>query len=179
MKRDSVLMTDIEGRGNTEAIMDYVLAWTLKMCDRKNHEKVVNEALLIECRKILSKLVGIDIGEGECDVKTYMEWRKIDLVVEVNHNGDYHALLIENKVKTGLPEHELKDNKRIFTDHYDKDTGCIQHYWLICAYSPVPAEMIRLCGRDGFQYTTLEELSDYNAFDVENAIFDEFWRRCW
>ena len=30
MKRDSVLMTDIEGRGNTEAIMDYVCKHPIK-----------------------------------------------------------------------------------------------------------------------------------------------------
>ena len=130
--------------------------------------------------KVLSKLIGLDSLTDECDIRTYMEWERIDLIVEVRlQNGDYHAVLIENKVEAKLPNEELQKNKKTFTHHYNNDIRCIQHYWLICADSPVSDEMKRQCEINGFQYITLDELSDYTAPDVGNAIFDEFWRREW
>lgn len=178
----SILMTDKDKRreGYIEATMDYILAWTFKMCDKTNHKTYVNETLLLECRKVLSKLIGLDSLTDECDIRTYMEWERIDLIVEVRlQNGDFHAVLIENKVEAKLPNEELQKNKKTFTHHYNNDIRCIQHYWLICADSPVSDEMKRQCEINGFQYITLDELSDYTAPDVGNAIFDEFWRREW
>lgn len=180
LEQKSVLLTDAENRGNIEAIMDYILAWTLKMCDTNHYEGMVDESLLLECRKILSKLIGIDVTNQDCGVETYFEWKKIDLVVEVQLcNGEYHTILIENKVKAYLPPHELATNKKVFKEYYDTDNGCIQHYILLSAYSPVPDYMIDQSKKDGYQCITLEELTDYNASDVGNAIFDEFWRRSW
>lgn len=180
LEQKSVLLTDAENRGNIEAVMDYILAWTLKMCDPSHYEGAVDKSLLLECRKIMSKLIGVDVTAHDCAVETYFEWKKIDLVVEV-HLGDreYHTILIENKVKAYLPPHELATNKRVFKEYYDADNECIQHFILLCAYSPVPQYMIEQSETDGFNCITLEELTDYNAPDVGNAIFDEFWRRTW
>lgn len=181
MEKESILMKDPEGRGNTEAVMDHILSWTFKMCNESNNKEKTNYALLIECRKILSKLIGVDITYDNCEVKAYMQWEKIDLVVEVVlQNGESHAVLIENKVKSDLPEHELKDNKIKFKKHYDND-GSIQwyqHFWLIHAYN-VDDYMINQCNVDGYKYITLDELSHSSGPDLGNDIFDEFWRRKW
>lgn len=80
--RQSLLLTDTECRGNIEAMMDYCLAWTFKMCDKKNHRDKVNNKLLSECQNILSKLIGFDVSKESFSISTYLEWRKIDLVVE-------------------------------------------------------------------------------------------------
>lgn len=180
LKQSSVLLTEIDGRGNIEAIMDYILAWTFKMCDKSYHGDSINPVLLKECRKVLSSLIGVDVTNKECSIQTYFEWSKIDLIVEAHIEGlGYHAILIENKVKAGLPEHELQTNKKVFKNYYDKEDECQQHYWLICAYSPIPDYMKEQCLKDGYQYISLDEMSEYDAADIGNAIFDEFWRRSW
>ena len=145
------------------------------LCEKKNDE------LLKECRKILSALIGVDITCDECRVDSYMQWEKIDVVVEVVlQNGERHAVLIENKVKALLPKHELKDNKIKFKQYYDNDSDGLwhQHFWLIHAYE-VPEYMKSQCDIDGYTYITLDELSHSSGPDLGNDIFDEFWRRKW
>lgn len=181
MEIDSLLMRDPEGRGNAEAVMDHILSWTFKMCNRPNHTNRRNDELLKECRKILSALIGVDITGDECTVVPYMQWEKIDIVVEVVlQNGERHAILIENKVKAILPPHELYDNKIKFKQFYDNDGDrhWHQHYWLIHAYV-VPEYMKKQCDIDGYTYITLDELSHSSGPDLGNDIFDEFWRRKW
>lgn len=182
MQPNSILMTDNEGKrqGNIEAVMDYILSWTFKMCDKTNHKTRINMPLLLECRKILSKLIDVDPTMEVSKVETYMEREKIDLIAEVHlQRGDYHVIMIENKVEANLRKDQLKNNKKKFTNFYTNKAGCIQHFWLICADSSITEEMKQQCKENGFRSITLDALSDYVASDVGNAIFDEFWRRTW
>ena len=176
----SLLLTDTEGRGNIEAMMDYIIAWTFKMCDINNHGNEVNEKLLSECRKILSKLIGFDVTTESFSICTYLEWRKIDLVVEIYFNNRrQHVFLIENKVNSKLQDWQLSNNKKIFKNHYDNDDlKWEEHFFLICAHKGA-VDMSEHCRKEGYQLFALEELTDYQAEDVGNNIFDEFWRRDW
>lgn len=178
--RQSLLLTDTDGRGNIEAMMDYCLAWTFKMCDKNNHGDKVNHKLLSECQNILSKLIGFDVTKESFSISTYLEWRKIDLVVEINFdNSDHHVFLIENKVNSKLQDWQLSHNRIIFKDYYDNDIlKWVEHYFLISAHKDV-VDMMEQCDKDGYQFFALEELTDYYAEDTGNAIFDEFWRRDW
>lgn len=180
LKEESVLMNDAGNRGNFESVMSCIVAWTLKMCDENHHKGHVDNVLLHECRKILSKLIGKDVTQLSCGVETYLEWKKIDLVAEVylKEIDEYHVFLFENKVCAGLPSHELPTNKKVFHEYYDTERKYIPHHILLCAYI-VPDYMAKQCKEEKFEALTLETLTDYNAPDTGNAIFDEFWRRSW
>lgn len=180
-EKESVLFFDTDRRGNKEAMMDYGLAYTMKMCDTTYHKKQVNKSLLYSCRAILSKLIGEDTQDTEnLRIQTYFEWDDIDLVVEVYRNSSFwHVIMIENKVDSSLKPHQLKQYLEVFKNHYGNEAGWKQHYYLIKAADTIPEYMKTLCDEYGVKYTTMDDLIKGQKEDTGNDIFDEFWLREW
>ena len=180
-KNTSVLFYDTEGKGNKEALMDYCLAYTAKMCDRRYHRGKVNTNLQQACLKILAKLIEVETLSGNIDIRTYFQYEKMDLIIEVYfEGGDYAAILIEDKVDNKLSLHQVTDYRKKFDAYYNADNKCIdKKYWVIKAADHGTEEWEEMCQQNGFKITTLDKLISGYHHDTGNEIFDEFWLRDW
>lgn len=180
--KDSVLFYDTDGGGLKEAMMDYGLAYTMKMCDLRYHKGNENVALKQACRSILAKL--LEFGElcEDISVQTYFQYKKsIDLIVEVYFkDGNYAAIMIEDKVDHILGRHQVTDYKKLFDECYDADNKCVlRKYWVIKAGDYGTEVWEDLCQQNEFKIVTLDKLSSGLGPDTGNDIFDEFWLRDW
>ena len=99
--------------GKAETMLDYVLSWCLRRAESSC--KSDNKPILYgKCCYMLGKLLDLkeDLDEIEfTSVKTWKQWKYIDLCVEVEvlNNGKTkkHAILIENKYYTGLRKNQI------------------------------------------------------------------------
>lgn len=178
---DSVLFFDTERKGNKEAMMDYGLAYTFKMCDRRFHKGRVNSILQQKCLSILAKLLEVESFPDDLTIQTYFEWEHIDLIVEVYKNDQcWAAIMIENKVDSSLKYHQVDGYKTVFDSYYNgTESWQIRKHWVIHAGADVPKYFFELCEKNGVKYTDLDKLKEGIEEDTGNTIFDEFWIRDW
>lgn len=186
----SLLLSDPEGRGNKEAMMSYVLAWTLKRASSVySHEDPV---LYKYCREILFKLLE-EKGKEPIDteqvtvgsVETWLEWNKIDVHanIELQYKDriEWHAVLIENKVYTTTHDEQLKRYKSIFDEAYkDGEFKKHRHYVLITCRESVSDQLKAECEDNVFRCIPILDLfPNDRGEDTKSDIFNEFWLREW
>lgn len=104
-------MDSSEGNANKEAIMDFVVSWTLRMA--VDHKKIKRPILHKCSRNLLFMLIGKQNFKKTRVVKveTRKQYKKIDLwvriILEENGVREQHDVLIEDKVYSKLRDKQL------------------------------------------------------------------------
>ncbi len=180
----SLLLSDPEGRGNKEAMMSYILAWTLKRASSLYAQE--DSILYGYCREILFKLLEKqDDGQIVGSVETWLEWNKIDVHanVELKHDGvsEWHAILIESKVYTSTHDDQLERYRSIFYNAYkDGEFEKNLHYVLITCHESPSDKLRQDCEKNEFRCIPILDLfSNDRGIDTKSDIFNEFWLREW
>lgn len=191
-KRISLFMMDsTENEGNKEAVMDFVVSWTLRMsvCYRRKRNKKLHEY----CRNFLSLLLGRAFSRktNVVKVETWKQYRGIDLWVQVileeNGNLEQHEILIEDKVYSPLRNNQLKIYRKVFDDYLDKNfSQATRHYLLLTCYESWDSKINRYdeALKLGFKVIPWDEMitamfKGKNPIYAENDIFNEFWINRW
>ena len=114
MKDSQLMMDSSDTNGKAEALLDYVLSWSLRNCD-ENSSNCGKPILTGYSKYMLATL--LEMGKENINdirfktVKTWKQWNNIDLCVEVileiAGQEEKHAILIEDKYYTNL--HLSKD----------------------------------------------------------------------
>ena len=183
--RDSLLMKDSsEKDGKIEAMLDYILSWTLRRASSRYKDDNKN-ILYGYCREILFKLLDIQDYQDIIvnDVETWKQWNRIDLhaniELERNGNKEYHAILIEDKAYTPVHDNQLRRYKEIFEDAYKGNLYKL-HFVLITCHEEAPEEINQSCKEAGFECLPILELFPNDGIeDSESDLFNEFWLRYW
>lgn len=183
----SLFMTDSSQSDNKEVVIDYFLSWTLRCASQENINKkypLVNEYAKI----ILEALLRVEnntLGQVK-SVKTWKQWSKIDLWVEVETEQCKYALLIETKAYSNVHDNQLSRYKEIFDNHYN-GTDFHKHYCLFTLMNPVPKEDLEECEKaQGFRAFTMDDIYDSLKIRCKDELqltgsdfFDEFWFGKW
>ena len=185
MEKVSLLMKDSsEGDSQKETMIDFILSWTLRRSVQQYSEE--NPVLYQYCRKILGKLIGIEMTDDMqvASVETWKQWKYIDLWANIritcNGKEEFHAVLIENKAYTQTHHNQLARYKVIFDQvckEYMPDAK--RHYILITALDEMPDMLTNECKENGYTPFCLGDLNDYEQQDSESDLFNEFWLRYW
>ena len=182
MERKPLLM-DADGYGNKEAMMDYVMTWTLKHAAERfgNGKPILNKY----CREVLFHLLGID-DFGKIKVKevtTHLQRFGADVTAEITIESgtqeSRYALLIEDKAYTKLHDDQLARYKKIFEEYYN-DSGYELRYAVVVLPETMSEAMREESKRNGFEPFCIEDLplTDWQE-DSESDLFNEFWLRYW
>lgn len=187
-----LMKDDSDTDGHAEAIMDYVISWTLRWA--KDDYACTKPILHQNCKIILCKLLGI-----ECDraikfknIKIWKQSSRIDLWAEVelsyNNTIQNHAILIENKYYTklhlakdtdGIYRNQLIVYKKRFDKHYKQivKVNYERHYVLITCCDRSDTHFINYIEAEnhGYEILTYSELTDDLNEETESDIFNEFW----
>ena len=184
-------MLDSSSSDKKEGVVDYFLSWTLRCASDDGIREYNNERLYHYCRKILSVLLFDDSSKIEeyqiKSVKTWKQWRQIDLCAEVvlenkSNEKEKYALLMENKVYTRLHNNQLERYQKIFEEEYNGGDFRLRYVYFTC-HENLGEDELR-CRENGFQAYTMDDVS-YKASENEefkltgNALFDEFWLSNW
>ena len=185
------MMDSSEGNANKEAIMDFVVSWTLRMA--VDHKKI-KRPILHECsRNLLFKLIGKQNFKKTRVVKveTWKQYRKIDLWVRIilEENGvcEQHDVLIEDKVYSKLRDKQLSDIRSAFDKYLDEEQIITErHYILLTCMESYDANIIQYskASDDGFTLIPWDELmvamfAGRKPMYSESEIFNEFWVKSW
>ena len=180
-----LMVDDSEKDGPAEAVMDYVLSWSLRRAD-VNCIKLEPEKpkLYNYCRLILAKFLEINLDDSVVfeNVKVWKQECYIDLWVEVQVNGKNHAILIEDKYYSPLRAGQLEGYKKDFDEYYNSQSeDYSKHYVLFtCIDREDPKfaiynEAKKLRFNIFSFYELLGKECDYEY--SESEIFNEFWFR--
>lgn len=182
--KPSLLMNESNGTGgHIEAMLDYVLSWTLR---RAAAEYATEKAILYGyCRAILFKLLEIE-KYAQITVKSveaWKQWNRIDLHanIELEYDGgrtEHHAILIENKAYTSVHDNQLARYRQIFEETYDKAKFKL-HYVLLTCFDNIPDRLQQECKKADFRCLPLGDLCPPEQEDSESDLFNEFWLREW
>lgn len=185
------MMDSSEGNANKEAIMDFVVSWTLRMA--VDHKKI-KRPILHECsRNLLFKLIGKQNFKKTRVVKveTWKQYRKIDLWVRIilEENGvcEQHDVLIEDKVYSKLRDKQLSDIRSAFDKYLDEEQIITErHYILLTCMESYDANINQYskASDDGFTLIPWDELmvamfAGRKPMYSESEIFNEFWVKSW
>ena len=169
---DFLLMKDSsEGDKGKEAMLDFVLSWTLRVASDAYPDKDEEQKLHKACRRILFKLIfGLKRYEEierkqcqVCSVQVWKQWNNIDLHANVTLRIDggepeYHVIVVENKVYTSLSDNQLGPYKEIILNTYKG--GAYEkhiHFWVITGFNEE-------CRKDKFDKIKKECEGDKNIF---------------
>jgi hypothetical protein len=168
-----------------ELMLDYFLAWTLRSAQDKNEDIAVK----LESRKVLSYLI---FGRQEVfktiDVKTWKQWRQIDLCVEVviardDEPAQKYAILFENKMYTHLRSNQLKRYREIFDDFYRNEKSEFErkYIFLTCFNEEDDCKAdFEECKQVGFTPLSFGWIKTNSGIKATgNYMFDEFWFYYW
>ena len=183
---ESLLLSDSGKKGKKEAMMSYVLAWTLKRSSSiYSYEKVV---LYGYCREILFKLLERPDDKQTIvgSVETWLEWNNIDvhanIELKINGISQWHAVLIENKVYTPTHDNQLERYRLIFDEVYrDGEFKEENRHYVLITCKESPSEKLREdCLNSGFRCIPILDLfPNDRGKDSESDLFNEFWLRTW
>lgn len=175
-----------EGDCRKEAIMDFIMLWTLRRAAAtfKDDKPLLYDA----CRRILFGLLNMPRHSTAEALKVTVKkgWKNTDLIAEVvlrHHDGreECHALLVENKVWTSTHDSQLQRYKQTFAEAYS-GSGYADHMHMavVTCFDKPPAGMIADCQANGFRCIRIEDLQPVTPEeDTESDIFNEFWLRNW
>lgn len=191
-KLESKFMSDhSEGDYGIETLLDYELSWVLRMAADKEYMKT-KPRLYHQCRHILFKLLGIDDNAGitvKC-VKTWKQWRYVDLVADIylvrDNNEELHVLMTENKAYTKMSQKQRDDYPKTIKRAYNNSSiygSYILHQVLVTCFDPqhpvYEEQKVFIKGSD-WDIISVEELPDWNASEqTESDLFNEFWLNNW
>lgn len=190
-KKSSFMMDSSERNANKEAIMDFVVSWTLRMAvDHKNNKRPI---LHKYCRNLLFKLLGKQNFKKTRVVKveTWKQYNKIDLwvriILEEDGNCEQHEVLIEDKIYSGLRQNQLSNNRKIFDDYLDKEQNTAKrHYILLTCIESYDSKIKQYneAPQYGFTLIPWDEMMkamfvDRTPIYSESEIFNEFWVNSW
>ena len=180
-----------ETDGNKEAMMDYIISWTLRHAADEFKEEA--PILWDYCRAIFGKLVGEDLKKDTTtlsEICVYKQEEKIDLWVEFKLNNENHAILIENKYygalrfyrdKEGREQNQLEIYKQKFDKYYVNKASYKLHYCLISCIKRDDEKFNSYYDKAkdlGFTVFSLKELVREEG-PSESDIFNEFWIEDW
>lgn len=185
------MMDSSEGNVNKEAIMDFVVSWTLRMA--VDHKKIKRPILHKCSRNLLFKLIGKQNFKKTRVVKveTWKQYRKIDLWVRIilEENGvcEQHDVLIEDKVYSKLRDKQLSDIRSAFDKYLDEEQIITErHYILLTCMESYDANINHYskASDDGFTLIPWDELmvamfAGRKPMYSESEIFNEFWVKSW
>ncbi|MCH5246353.1 MAG: PD-(D/E)XK nuclease family protein [Muribaculaceae bacterium] len=177
-----LLMSDSSRtNGPAEIVMDYIISYTLRCSKGCNKMPKFEKA----SRYILLQLLEQSEENQEIlSVKTWKQWKRIDLTVEVSliRNGkeEKHVIVIEDKYYTAPHDNQLIRYREAVDDYYDDKWE--KHYVLLTAvyrsdqqfdinYSGVEAE--------GYKLYCIKELVKDITEPTESDIFNQLWLADW
>lgn len=188
---DSFLMCDDSSHdGHHEAIMDYIISYTLRKTSSQFKE--TTPILYGYCISIFAKLLEIEGKHDDISFENIIVSKQdyhTDLWVKVDVSKDnktfHHELIIENKYLSKIRENadgtcQLDDYKKALDSKTTKDT--IKHYAVICYHTKdqdhfkIIKERADKCG---FIMYPMSDLISIDSEDSESEIFNEFWLRNW
>ena len=159
---DFLLMKDSsEGDKGKEAMLDFVLSWTLRVASDAYPDKEVKQTLHKACRRILFKLIfGLkryeEIERKQCQVCSVQVWKQWNKEIILNtYKGGAYEKHIHFWVITGFNEECRKDK-------FDK--------------------IKKECEANGWGCIPILDLQPNNIPEKEKPdsdIFDEFWLKEW
>jgi hypothetical protein len=181
---------DHSEKDEVECLLDFYLSFTLR-CSIDNHPKI-NPLVNKYSKQILLNFIGKEIDLFEysdlsiIEVRTWKQWERIDLVVEVDilidGNAMFFALVIENKLYSNAHNEQLMRYRKIaenfYSSHQEKSHIKLLYYFISCL-EEVSALDIKNCNMAGFIPLTYQDLRDSLKTDERtgDSLFDEFWFR--
>lgn len=193
-----LLMQDSsEGDCQKEAMLDFVLSWTLRVAADDFPLKMKQPILHEKCRKILSKLIfksenAIKAADKVISVDVWKQWKRIDLhaniVLEIDNEKQFHLLVIENKAYSPTHDNQLQRYQEIVNQEYDSDSYLKEfkkHFVLITFLGEDETEtryqaILKDCENNTYWCLPILDLQpNCDQEDTESDIFNEFWLREW
>lgn len=181
METELLMGDSTKSNGPAEIVMDYIISYTLR-CSMgyKNMPKFEKAA-----RSILLQLIGQDdCGQEISSVKTWKQWRRIDLTVEVKiiNKGkeEKHVIVIEDKYYTAPHDDQLHRYKEAVEEFYDNSWE--KHYVLITAIYRSDEQFginYDNVEKDGYTVYCLKELVKNITEPTESDIFNQLWLADW
>jgi len=195
METPKLMVDSSEKNGKAEIVIDYVLSWALRWCDRQLSS--VCPILYDKCKYMMCKFLQIPDEQMDSvmfsDIKVWKEEDRIDLWVElvVTQNGENnrHAILIENKyygslrnIKDvdGIYRNQLEVYKKNFDKHYasQSDSWTLHYSVYTCIESWNPKLSIYDMAKNlGFQVLAFDDIVKDDHQETESDIYNEVWLR--
>lgn len=181
MEEELLMCDSTRSDGPGEIVMDYIISYTLR-CSKggKSMPKFEKAA-----RSILFQLLEIkDENTQILSVKTWKQWKRIDLTVEVilsqNNIEEKHVIVIEDKFYTAPHDNQLQRYREAVEDYYDDSWK--KHYVLLTAvYRSLQQFEINYSGveADGYKVYCIKELVKNVVEPTESDIFNQLWLADW
>ena len=179
-----------------EATQDFFLSWTLR-CSQEKY-KDTNPIVYNYSRKILYALI---IGENDnqniynvksevnesfvvLEVKTYRQWKQIDLLVEIkirnNNKEEKYVLNIENKWYTNIRTGQLEKSKQAVEEVYNSEFKIV-NLLIFCDDEKINESIKNQCTDINYKALSIIDLKRLSNIDnneiSNNYLFDEYWFR--
>lgn len=191
---------DEETDNGYESIQDFFISWALR-CSHPKY-KNINPLIVEYSQRILHALIettniGNDIHipayeEREnyeiIDVKTWRQWKFIDLIAEVHikkENGETELIVlnIENKWYSPLKEHQLTQPIESIKEYYNGKNYRLVNIALFCDEEKKSAHHLDMCEKHGYVFQSVEHLISHRCtFNLERTrhdLFDTYWIDSW
>ncbi|PWH85240.1 PD-(D/E)XK nuclease family protein [Brumimicrobium oceani] len=179
-----------------ETTQDFFLSWTLR-CSQEKY-KDTNPIVYNYSRKILYALI---IGENDnqniynvksevnesfvvLEVKTYRQWKQIDLLVEIkirnNNKEEKYVLNIENKWYTNIRTGQLEKSKQAVEEVYNSEFKIV-NLLIFCDDEKINESIKNQCTDINYKALSIIDLKRLSNIDnneiSNNYLFDEYWFR--
>lgn len=170
-----------EGKdGACEAIMDFVVSWTLRRAQNECKDEPGKEQLYIYARRFLGMLIHQEIKhEDIVYVETWKQEHKIDLWVRAVVNGVTHDILIEDKYYSSLHDEQCERYKVIFDNWLNENLKeSIRHYAILTCRDKWETDDYKGHGYEIFAWDDMVEAMCGDEAELKptgSDIFDEFW----
>lgn len=166
--------------GHCEAIMDFVVSWTLRRAQNECRNEPGKGNLYKYCRRFLGLLINQDIHvEDEVRVETWKQENDIDLWVRATINGINHDILIEDKYYTKLHDNQLEKYKSYFDKLLDDNhIETVRHYVILTCRDKWDIKDYEGFGFEVFAWDDMIDAMSEDSGKMEPSgsdIFDEFW----
>lgn len=124
-------------------------------------------------------------------VCVWKQWKRIDLIAEVDVNCDgelkKYVIVVENKAYTLIHDDQLSRYSNIIEDYY-RGKGAIVRYWVITffdkdttEYNTIKTQCEKAMGK--WECLSFEEIAELTEDERQNGtgnnIIDEFWIKYW
>ena len=191
-------LTDDSEKDDPEVLLDYYLSYTLRCAQEssfvppkvKDYSKnLIIKLLLLNNESEIKNGKNITIT----NVKTWKQWRNIDVCAEVTLEVTLivdekeikkeikYAICFENKVYTHIHSDQLKKYQEVFENFYQtKPDKYRRLYFFLTYYSETQEKEEQECKKYKFEYLKVENLKYWfvnTGYPTASGseIFDEFW----
>lgn len=193
MTTSSFFMNDNSDSDSKELIIDYFLSWSIRCAESNTYG---NSLMNTYCKNLLSQFLFKNISTLNTDyksiesVKTWRQWKQIDLCVEVVLNKqdgsqESHALLFENKAYSTIHGNQLDRYRKTFEEEYQDTPFQINlHFIFFSCKEEISHEEKEQCDKSGYENYTMDEIINFITQNrrnnmTGNPLFDEFWIKTW